>query len=786
MIFTRAILTPFANISGISAEQLYKTLNDIGLEVDSYRHLKVAERVVVGKVLAREKHPDADKLSVCQVDVGSEQLQIVCGAKNVTEGQFVAVALEGAVLSDTLKIKRANLRGVESCGMLCSSSELGFPAINEGILVLDSSIGELVLGKSLNEYPLFNDDIFEIDITPNRGDCLSLYGVVRELAASYDLDFSECSKEQEEDNVLGIGRLLQLSHEGKLHSSLLYKTVQLNELTLPLNVAITLAHNDILGKNCLQNFIQYATFISGVCIKAYRHEVCLGANISGEKPQKASIMIKKDENGLESLYAGEKKLSIIGVSQVEDTIPSGENEIVILEASYIPPAIISEGVAETKVKKESQFFYRASRGSNPQLNSGISLLCSILHKTGGALIYSGTHEVAQNYKPQTITVDLPSLSSFIGVDVPKTKVVSLLKSLQFEVDLAHDDSFLAIRAPLFRHDIQNRQDIVEEIVRLLGIDTIASKPLQFAECRRTDDSYHIYKHHRSIAKRAIALGFSETIHFVFNQKSRVAEWGYQIINDALDLINPITSELDTLRPTLLLSLLDSVARNKNLGYTKIALFEMGAIYSAYREERTQLAFVASGFERDAIYPYSKGIAWNLFSFSERISAIIGDFNLESYTPKNEKLLHPAQCAYIVQNGERIGMIAKLHPLAQEAFAIDETYIAEIELDKLTPRLHKADSFSKFPKLQRDLTVLIDKIHPFSAIRQETKKLGIAELKELFPLDLYIDDKISKDQVSLTIRMMLRSETKTLEEDEILSITNRVLAMLEHQFGAKLR
>lgn len=786
MIFTRAMISPLVAIGTIPSERIYKTLNDIGLEVDSYRHQRVADRVVVAKVLECQKHPDADKLNVCQVDVGGEVRQIVCGAKNVAAGQWVAAALEGAILSETLTIKKATLRGVESHGMLCSSTELGLPKLNEGIMLLDDSIGELELGKPLHEYPLFNDDVFEIDITPNRGDCLSLYGVARELSAAYEIGFSEHPSEPEEDNVLGIGRVLQVSHEGNLSASLLYKTVQLGDLHLPLSIALALGYNDLLGENPLQNFIQYATLSSGVCIKAYRHDFCTTIPHDEEKSTKASIFIKRDEQGLESVYAGEKKLSTIGISQSKESQPGSETGVVILEASYIPPSIVSEATARAKIEKDSALFYRASRGSNPHLTSGITLLSALLGKRGGTLIYSGTHELTQTYPTPTITLDLASLAKLIGQEVPKAKVVSLLKALKFEVDLAADDSFLAIRPPLFRHDIQNRQDIAEEVVRILGIDTILAKPLQFAEKRRTDEAYHLYKHHRHLAKRAISVGFGETIHFVFNQKSRLAEWGYPTLAPESDLLNPITSELDTLRPTLLLSLLDSVARNKNLGYSKIALFEIGSTYSTTREERHSLAFVASGLEREAIYPTPKGVAWSLFSFADKIASVIGDFSLEQRAPQNEKLFHPAQCAYIIQNNERIGTIAKLHPLAQEAFGIEESYLAEIDLDALEIPFPKAQGFSKFPQTQRDLTVLISKNHPFSALRQEIKKLSIPEIKELFPLDLYHDEKLPADLVSLTIRLMIQSDSKTLGEEEISQITQRVLEVLEQRFGAKLR
>lgn len=182
MIITRTWLSEFIDIKNKSLEDLSKALNDIGIEVDSTRNLRVADKVVVGFVKEKTKLENSDKLNVCKVDVGNEDLQIVCGAKNVAEGQFVAVALVGAKLGD-LVIKKAKLRGVESAGMICSSTELGLAKINDGIMVLDESIGELELGKALNSYALFNDDLIEVELTPNRGDCLSIYGIARDLSA---------------------------------------------------------------------------------------------------------------------------------------------------------------------------------------------------------------------------------------------------------------------------------------------------------------------------------------------------------------------------------------------------------------------------------------------------------------------------------------------------------------------------------------------------------------------------------------------------------------------------
>ncbi len=210
MIITRSWLEEFINISNISTKDICKTLNAIGLEVDSLESFDIASKVVVGKVLEKEKHPDADKLNVCQVDLGDKTVQIVCGASNVDAGQFVAVATIGCDLGNDFIIKEAKLRGVESNGMICSSTELGLPKLNDGIMILDSSIGELVLGKELRDYNRLNDDIIEIGLTPNRGDCLSIYGIARELSAFYDIDLIEQDK-QISYSEFSIGQLLEIN-----------------------------------------------------------------------------------------------------------------------------------------------------------------------------------------------------------------------------------------------------------------------------------------------------------------------------------------------------------------------------------------------------------------------------------------------------------------------------------------------------------------------------------------------------------------------------------------------
>ncbi|RAX51797.1 phenylalanine--tRNA ligase subunit beta [Helicobacter sp. 16-1353] len=786
MKFSRNLLSRFIDISQISDEQLAKTLNDIGLEVENITKIGIPKNVVLGKVIRKIKHPDADKLSVCDVDIGNEILQIVCGAKNVSKDQYVPVALVGANLGN-LKIKKSTLRGIESNGMICSSTELGLPKIEDGIFVLDSSIGELVLGRELCEYEIFNDTLFEVGVTPNRGDCFSLLGIAKDLAVAFNLKlkiFKE--KERNNDVTPGIGRILNVSFDNNLQSSLYYKVVKFEKLEILVTLKFALALCDKLQKDSLRNIVEFATYMTGVLINAYKFD-SYNSNFL-DNNAKIHLHIKKDQKGIESVYCENNKLSDIGI-YVDNKYNANENSaLVVFEAIFIPAKYVSEIIFNNQIQVTDEISYYSKRGSSPLLEDGIAFLCYLISGMSKSTIYSSSQDIIQNYPLKRIDFNFDDINDIIGNVIKSEEITDILKKMDFKINPTSDDSFIAVNPPLYRQDINTIQDVAEEILRIKSIDSVTSIPQKFTQYQSIDINYYMYRFNRSIAQKAIANKFFECVHYVFYKKDILESYGYETLLENLDLSNPITNELNTLRSSLIPAMLDSIARNKNYGYDSIRLFEIGSIYTKNRVESKSLAFVASGNKTSPKYPNPKGESWDFYSFASSISNVIGRFNLES-TSANI-IYHTNICANIMLNGQNIGLIGKINPYISNKLEIsEETFVCEISFDKLfsNHKMPQFREFSKYQASQRDITILLDSKISFGAIKEailaKVQSGELPHIREITPLDSY-KDKSLWDKYSLSFRITLQSMSGTLSEEE-LKIDN-LLNLLSTEFGAELR
>ncbi|MCQ2878538.1 phenylalanine--tRNA ligase subunit beta [Helicobacter pylori] len=744
--------------------KLCEDLSRLGLEVESCIPCIAPKNVVVGKVLEKAPHKNAEKLSVCQVDVGKEVLPIVCGAKNVAPNQFAPVALKGAIIGSTT-IAKTELRGVESHGMICSSIELGFPKINDGILELDESVGELVLGKELNEYAPFNTHVLEISLTPNRGDCLSVLGIAREISAFYHTPL----KPIKALNLTPKSDLITLSADENIESHLAYYLICNHSLKTPLNIKLSLAHNNALSENDLNNFMEFSAHFSGVILNAYS---------LNKTPMDLSV--KNDENNLESVYINHQKRSTIAIKHQDQKDLS---ECLLLEASYIDPISLSlklHALKDKTLQKDNALIYRSARGSNPNLSDGLNFLSAHLKAT-----ILESKQTEHSLKDRALTFQLEDITEILGLVIEAEKIRGILKNLGFKVSAKEPNSnpqILEVIVPNFRHDIKTIQDIAEEILRFVGIDNLVSKPLNSVSSKNSNPHYETHRFFENLKHKALACGFKEVIHYVFYSKEKQQKLGFEVLEDSLELQNPITTDLNTLRTSLVCGLLDASLRNKNLGFKSIALYEKGSVYNAKREEIQKLGFLASGLQKKESYPDAKGKAWDFYSFAECVSKVIGDFSLEKLTTQTP-INHPYQSAKIIQNNEIIGVIAKIHPKVIQELDLFESYYAEIDASKLKRPAMLLKPFSIYPSSVRDLTLIIDENTAFSRIKKALKDAQIPNLSEILPLDVF---KESDNTIALSVRCVIHSLEKTLNDEEVNSAVQKALEILEKEFNARLK
>ncbi|MBZ7982712.1 phenylalanine--tRNA ligase subunit beta [Campylobacter sp. RM12640] len=768
MIISKNWLNEFIDLKNISTDELVKTLNSIGLEVDGVTTIIAPKKVVVAKVMSKEKHPDAEKLSICQVDVGNEVLQIVCGAKNVEAGQFVAVSLEGAQIGD-ITIKRAKLRGVESNGMICSSTELGFAKINDGIMVLDNSIGELTLGKELCEYPLFNDELIEIELTPNRGDCLSINGIARDLSAALDINLKEKKPFKDVDNAEGIRRILNVHFSDGIDGNLNIKAIELlNNIENTLKVKLRLASIEELKDNAIENLLSYTTHASGVLFNAVDlSKLC-------NECEQISLDVKTKENKEFVIKYKDKELAIAGITQNEEFKIDKDSKKIIIIANYVNPKII----ANTHKNYKNTDIYRSFRGSEPELNIGIDYLFNLLQLNKNIKIYGSSCQNTPSKEKISINCNISELENMIGQSCEKNDVVKILKRLGFELSIAEDNLYLKV--PFYRHDINNSADICEEIVRMIGIDNIKPKPLDFYELNRTNNTYLKYKKSLELRNRALMCGYFESIGYVFDSKEFLEKLNLKYIKN--EIINPITNEMNTLRSSIISTLLKQASFNFNNSRKSVKLFEIGSVFDENGQENKKFALISSGLSENAnLKNHAKPKNVDFFTFLNELKTILKDFQLKS---SDYHLFSEFERADIYKNNQKIGVVGRLDLHLENELELPVTYLCEIDFNALEYDFIQAKAYSKFQGTTRDLSILVPKNYDYSVIKSTINKLNIKNLKDFKIVDLYQDESL-KDYESLSISFSFVDDEKVLKNDDINNEMNEIISELD-KIGLKLR
>ena len=776
MIVTRSWLNEWIDLEGISTEELAKTFNSIGLEVDRIKSYRVPKKIIFGKVIECEKHPDADKLNICKVDIGTSIRQIVCGASNVREGLNVVVATIGAVMPSGLVIKPVKLRGVESEGMICSASEIGLEDAQDGILELDDSIGTFKLGDDISTNSILCDDLIEIELTANRGDCLSIRGVCRDLSAAYDRPLKNY-KNYENDSKRGIGRIVSIVHEKEINAHLLYRAVELDKLSIPLVVKLRLAQIEDKRETDIESLMLYTTHNTGVILRAYDFNL-----FAQENEGMAKIELDEEENGY-ACVIGKQRASIIGVRQEEISKVTYNKGTVILEASYIAPDLISKQMSTNKLES-GPMFYKTSRGSEPELNGGLSFCLGLIDNNSDSSIYSGSIELGNTRDNKIVSILKEEIDQIIGAKIDKVVIGKILTNLGFNISKSSSNNFV-VSVPQFRHDIVNKQDLVEEIVRMIGIDNIPSKPFVLTEKNQLQDDYFEYKKRTIFRHRAAASGFFESIHFVFDEKKVLNSYNFKTTLEELELLNPIVKTLDTLRPTLLTGLLKAASANAKNGYSSVKLFEIGSVFTPKRDESLNMAILFSGNkEAESLSNAGKPDKIDFPYFSQKIADIIGDFELKTFETSHT-LSHTYQTAQLLISGESVGEMFRVHPNVEKEYDLGPTYMCELDFFKIPYTLKTAKKSSKYQVSFRDLSVIMPKNMSYESVKNVIEANATKELIRFYPVDRYSDDTLGED-MSLSLRFVLQSEEKTLEEEDITSSIDAILDSLKMELGIGLR
>ncbi len=778
MIVTRRWLEEFISLEGISDETLYETFNSIGLEVDSMTRYGMPEKVVVGRIVSCEKHPDADKLNLCRIDVGErEPLQIVCGAANVREAEYVPVALVGAVLPGDFAIKPAKLRGVESFGMVCSSKELGLPEMGAGIMILDESVGSMVPGTPLTKLPAMNDTVIELELTANRGDCLSIRGVARDLSAALDRGLLEHAYQPIKHMRRGIARIVELHTQGPVEADLFYTLVEVESLRADALTRLRLGLVGEYREGAVTSIVAYSTHATGVLLRAY--DATRLKNEQGIIP----LRISEKSPGVVEVVSGDKRLSIVGVWADGEYQVSDLAEEVLFEASYIDPEILVPAVAREGLETDP-LYYRSSRGSEPELQVGISYLAEHCDRVGECLFSETPLSIESERDERRIAVDLERLNAIIGQEIPKGTVHTILKRLGFVIHGADAERF-GVVVPPWRHDISHLQDLAEEILRIVGINNIEAKPLELIESNRLTESARRFKIRRDLRQRAVAAGFYEAVTYAFAERAALERYGFETVDEPVDLLNPIVEELNTLRSTLSINLLEAARRNVSYGKKRIPLFEIGSAFDRKRKERERVCFLWSGeAEEPSVLNQGKPSWIDFPAFVRRLGEVLGDFELRPRKADNG-LMHPYQCADVIVHGREVGWVSTLHPAAAEAMGLEATVLAELDFEALIPPHRNARPISNYQGTFKDLSLLVDRELPYARMEAAVASLEEPLLRRFFPIDRYEDEQLGGFK-SMTLRFFLQSDEGTLSDEEIEAVMGRILERLERECGAKLR
>lgn len=768
-----------------------------GLEVEEVLDLsKNLSNIVVGYVKEKQKHPNAEKLSICTVDVGEEELQIVCGAPNVEKGQYVIVAKIGAKLNK-IKIKKAKLRSIESQGMLCSLEELGINSsqvpkeYQNGIFVFNK---KQELGADVVKLLGLDDKIIDIAITPNRADALSMRGIFYEVCAIYDKKdkFKEIFEEREyEKTDLKIN---SESESCKTYFGQVIKNVKIEPS--PLWVQMKLIKSGVRPINNVVDITNYVMLEYGQPMHAFDKDklgdkILIREACDGEKIITLDGIERELKNNELVITDTQTPVAIAGVMGGENTEVTNNTKNIVFESAYFSADSIRKTSSQHNLRSESS--QRFEKGVDPNLQKkALNRAVELLKEICPNIIVEEEVSIGSHLKEEKIEVTSNYLNNYIGINITTEEIKKILLSLNFKVE--ENDDKLIVEVPTRRSDIKIKQDLAEEVARLYGYDNIVSTLPKFSKSTKGGLTYK-QKLIKNLRNLYINLGFYDTINYSLLSEKEATQFTTNRHN-TVKLLLPMSNRHSHLRQSLIPGLLKSLQYNYARKNENLKLLEIGKVFFAKNnkniqpDEKMYISAVLTGKEKETKW-LKEEQSIDFFTAKGYLELIFKKLDILkdiSYKKINMDLLHPGRSAKIFYKDIEIGIIGEIHPTYERELGIEKTYIFEIDLDLILENVKNKFVYkevSKYPTVTRDIAMLISKDDTYQNIKDIIKNINSNLIKEVSLFDVYEGKGLPDNKKSIAITVSYNNSEKTLTEEEILKIHDKVLNSLI-EYGVTIR
>ena len=780
----------------LDAQQVADCLTNAGLEVDAVSALsEPIDNLVIGKVLEVSKHPDADRLNLTKVDIGSEVLEIVCGAANVRQDLMVATATVGAKLPNGLKIKKAKVRGIESNGMLCSAAELGLEESSDGLLELAS---DAQIGQSVTDYLRLDDTLIDIDLTPNRGDCLSVQGVAREMKVLAAAGFNPVAIDEiKSSSSANISVEIKNTASCPRYLARVIENVDVSVVT-PIWMQEKLRRCDIRPISPIVDITNYVMLELGQPMHAFDKDKIDTSIVvrDSKKGEKLALLdgqeITLDDDSL-VIADNSAAIALAGVMGGNDSSINDNTQNIVLEAAHFSRAGIAGRARRYGLHTDSS--HRFERGVDPELpeiamQRASQLVLQICGGQAGEIIKA---EDTENVSPnKQVQLRHQRLLSVLGIELEENEVTSILQRISDQVEKT-EQGWL-VTAPSYRFDVERECDLIEEVARVKGYDCVPTRMPQITPKSKITSEALLSL--RSIRQLMVARDYQEAISYSFIDAESQALLSEN--KNIIQLTNPLADNMSEMRTSIWPGLLNAAKYNINRQQDRVRLFEIGAVY--FRAENSEndekfveqqvIAGVVTGLQCAEQWAEQKR-AVDFYDIKSDVEALLSlTKHQEAFIFNNleHKALHPGQVAQINYNDQNVGYMGKLHPVVAKKIGLDsDTFVFELSLNELLQTdIPDFKGVSRFPAVKRDLAIIINTDVPANDVLQKVRLLHGSVLKEVVLFDVYSGKGVEEGKKSLALRVTLQSIDKTLTDDEVEQLIDNTLSALQNEFGAELR